>query len=344
MNDRRITIGSVTLYHHDVSDVYQEWPAPDIIISDGAYGVSGFKGDAREPSELPDWYRRHIQAWSLAARPGATLWFWNTEIGWATVHPLLHEYGWDYVRCNIWNKGIQHRAGDCNLATLKSFPVVTEVCVQYVRRAEFFSAGKRITLKEWLRSEWTRTALPLDKANEACGVAHAAARKYLANDVMWYAPPPDRFARLVAYANDYGAPEGRPYFSFDGEHPASQEDYARLFAFFKGQYGITNVWDHPPLRDSERAKRPGSAKAAHLNQKPVALMNLIIQASSRPGDVLWEPFGGLCTAGLVALLTHRMAWCAEIDEKIFHMAAARLKTHAVTCEEQSEGIQDDQRV
>lgn len=46
-------------------------------------------------------------------------------------------------------------------------------------------------------------------------------------------------------------------------------------------------------------------------------MELIIEASSNPGDVIWEPFGGLCTAGLVAYLTSRTAYCAEIDEYIY---------------------------
>jgi site-specific DNA-methyltransferase (adenine-specific) len=47
--------GNGTIYHGDVAELYQEWPTPDVIISDGAYGVSGFKGDAREPSERKAW-------------------------------------------------------------------------------------------------------------------------------------------------------------------------------------------------------------------------------------------------------------------------------------------------
>jgi len=320
-------LGSVILYHQDASSLYKEWPAPDVIISDGGYGVSGFKGDAKEPSELRAWYRHHIQSWSLYSRPGTTLWFWNTEIGWATVHPILDEYGWDYVGCNTWNKGIQHIAGNCNLPTLKGFPVVTEICVQYVRRAEFSVEGEVLKLKEWLRYEWERTKLPLYRANEACGVVNAATRKYLTKDHLWYAPPPEIFARLVVYANTHGDPEGRPYFSFDGENSATQNEYARLFATFEGQYGITNVWDHPPLHNGERVKLPGSSKYAHLNQKPIKLITLIVQVSSNSSGVIWEPFGGLCTAGLVAYLTNRTAYCAEIDQDVFHLAVERFQEY-----------------
>jgi site-specific DNA-methyltransferase (adenine-specific) len=229
--------------------------------------------------------------------------------------------------CNIWNKGIQHIAGNCNLPVLKGFPVVTEVCVQYVRRAGFSVDGEILALKEWLRYEWERTKLPLYKANEACGVVNAATRKYFTKDHLWYAPPPEVFARLVAYANEHGAPEGRPYFSFNADKPATQDEYARLFAIFEGKYGITNVWDHPPLHNGERVKLPGSTKYAHLNQKPLKLITLTIQVSSNPGDVVWEPFGGLCTAGLAAYLTNRVACCAEIDEDVFQMAVDRFEEH-----------------
>ncbi len=342
MNNRHIVnIGHTTIYHQDVAHLYHQWPTPDVIVSDGGYGIAGFKGDAREPSALKDWYDPHIQAWSKYARPGTTLWFWNTELGWATVHPLLHEYGWEYVGCNIWNKGIQHIAGNCNLPALKGFPVVTEVCVQYVRRAEFWVEGKPLTLKEWLRYEWERTGLPLSRANEACGVSNAATRKYFTKDHLWYAPPPDVFARLVAYANAYGHPAGQPYFSFNGKQPATSEEYARLFATFEGKYGITNVWEHPPLHTSERVKLPGSTKYAHLNQKPIKLIDLIIQVSSKPGDVIWEPFGGLCPAGLVAYLTNRVAFCAEIDEPVFRMAVGRLEAYTTAYQPELALANDD---
>src|SRR5690606_1700911 len=59
-----------------------------------------------------------------AAQPATTLWFWNTEIGWATVHPLLAEQGWEYVQTIVWDKGIAHIAGNVNGDTIRQFPVV----------------------------------------------------------------------------------------------------------------------------------------------------------------------------------------------------------------------------
>lgn len=104
--------------------------------------------------------------------PCTTLLFWNSEIGGAVVHPLLEKYGWRYVNSNIWNKGKGHIAGNVNTQKIRRFPVVTEVCVQYVREVRV----NELTLKAWLLREWKRSGLPLRRANDACGVVDAATR------------------------------------------------------------------------------------------------------------------------------------------------------------------------
>ncbi|HEX3311089.1 MAG TPA: hypothetical protein VHS32_32970, partial [Streptosporangiaceae bacterium] len=72
------------LFRGDALNAYRDWPAPATIVSDGAYGVRGFHGDTIGPEALPRWYRPHIAAWAAAAGPATTLWFWNTELGWAS--------------------------------------------------------------------------------------------------------------------------------------------------------------------------------------------------------------------------------------------------------------------
>ena len=325
-NNKIFSFENVTIYNEDVLKLYCDWITPDVIISDGGYGISGFKGDTNTPSELQLWYQPHIEAWSKCAKPGATLWFWNTEIGWATVHPILEQNGWDYRCCNVWDKGLNHIAGNCNLPTLKHFPIVTELCVQYVKQPEFKANGKSLTLQEWLRYEWERSGIPLNKSNEVCGLANAATRKYLTKCHLWYAPPGEHFEKLTKYANEFGKKEGKPYFSINNQVPMSRMEYEKLFAKFEGKYGITNVWNHPPLHNGERMKIPGSQKCAHLNQKPIKLIKNIIEVSSDPNDIIWEPFGGLCTVGFVSYLTNRQAICAEIDEEIFKLAIKRFES------------------
>ena len=306
----------------DSLDFYSGWETPTVIVSDGGYGVLGFEGDTSDHLDLPDWYRPHIVAWSRHATPETTLWFWNSEIGWAAVHPVLEAHGWRYVNANIWNKGKGHIAGNVNTRRIRRFPVVSEICVQYVYEARIDG----LVLKKWLLQEWKRTGLPLRKANEACSVADAAVRKYLDQSHLWYFPPPEMFIRLQEYANIHGDQAGRPYFSIDGKRPGTTEQWATMRSKFDCPHGFTNVWDRPALRGSERCKINGdSGKAVHLNQKPLDLMSMIISASSDEGDVIWEPFGGLFTACIAARYHQRCGFGGEIDPTYFHYGIKRLE-------------------
>ena len=314
------------LYGGDFLEVSQDWPSPTVIVSDGPYGVGSFPGDLNSHEGLLDWYRPHVERWSERALPETTLWFWNTEIGWATAHPLLVEHGWEYRSCHVWDKGAGHIAGNSNSKTLRRFPVVTEVCVQYVRKATVKVDGADMTLKQWLRREWRRTSLPMYKANVACGVKNAATRKYLTKCHLWYFPPPEAFERMVQYANTHGSPEGRPYFSLDGERPATATEWAAMRAKFHCDVGITNVWQEPAVRGAERVKN--GSKSVHMNQKPLRLLERIILASSDRGDVVWEPFGGLCSVAIASFNTGRQCHSAEILPKYFEIATKRLANHA----------------
>lgn len=53
---------SYSLHGGNVLEVYEEWPTPDLIVSDGAYGVRGFHGDTTDTDGLVDWYSPHVQA------------------------------------------------------------------------------------------------------------------------------------------------------------------------------------------------------------------------------------------------------------------------------------------
>lgn len=308
---------------------YRDWPSPTVIVSDGGYGILGFEGDTSSHLGLPLWYEPHIAEWSKKATAQTTLWFWNSEIGWAAVNPILEKYGWRYVNCNIWDKGKGHIAGNVNTQKIRRFPVVTEVCVQYIFEARI----NGLTLKEWLRSEWKRTGLPFRLANEACGVKDAAVRKYLDNSHLWYFPPPEMFAMIADYANKNGDQDGKPYFSADGNKPLSAEEWATYRSKFHCPHGYTNVWARNPLNGNERIKAPElGGRAAHLNQKPLDLMKLIIEASSDKEDIVWEPFGGLFSGSLAATLTGRKAYSCEIDPAYFHLGVERFLNLGFLCD------------
>lgn len=166
------------LSHGDALNFYPYWPAPDTIISDGPYGLGIFPGETSTAGELAAIYEPHIAAWSSVAKPSTTLWFWCSELGWAETHNTLQKHGWVYREASVWDKGTAHIAGKVNSLMIKGIPVVTEICVRYTRNPEI----NGVHLRDWLRSEWKRSGLPMREANIACGVRNAASRKWLASD------------------------------------------------------------------------------------------------------------------------------------------------------------------
>jgi hypothetical protein len=320
IDKKEFILDKTHIYLGDSLNLYEKWKKPVTIISDGAYGVLGFEGDTSDHIDLPQWYEPHIKMWSSYATPQTTLWFWNSEIGWATVHPLLEKYGWRYINSNTWNKGLEHIAGNVNTSKIRRFPVVTEVCVQYIFEAKI----NNMTLKKWLLSEWKRAKLSIKLANEACGVKNAASRKYFDQGHLWYFPPIEMMIKLVEYANKNGDPKGIPYYSLNGLDPITANDWSSMRSKFSCPYGITNVWNRSPVRDSERVTTK-NGKAIHLNQKPLDLMCRIIEATTESEDVVWEPFGGLFTASLASKKLNRISFAAEIDEVYYQYGIERFK-------------------
>lgn len=311
----------------DSLKMYKHWLPPTVIISDGPYGLGSYEGDPHTPENLADFYAAHLSEWSKYSKPNTTLWFWNSELGWANVHNSIQQNGWEFRNCHIWNKGIGHIAGNANTKTLRKFPVITEVCVQYVRKVEFSVNDQFLSIKDWLRHEWQRTGLPFCKTNEACGVKNAATRKYFTKCHLWYFPPPQAFEMIQKYANKNGIPEGRPYFSVDGKKPLTKKQWENMRAKFYCKAGITNVWSEPAVRGGERLKN--KSKCLHMNQKPLKLLELIIESSSDKNDVIWEPFGGLCSATIAAHKLSRRAFAAEINSDYFDISTKRLDNYDI---------------
>jgi site-specific DNA-methyltransferase (adenine-specific) len=63
----------------------------------------------------------------------------------------------------------------------------------------------------------------------------------------------------------------------------------------------------------------------HPCEKPMAMMEHIITASSRPGDLVFDPFMGSGTTGVAAIQNGRRFMGCELGEGIFTSAEARLR-------------------
>lgn len=297
----------VHLYHGSFHKVCSSWETPKVIISDGAHGIGGFEGDLLDIKDLRSWYLPHIVEWSKRSDSQTTLWFWCSEIGWATVHPLLEQYGWNYVSSIVWNRKV------VSSNSKGYFPSTTEICVQYER-------DSALNFQKWMIKEWKRSGVPLKRANDACGVSNAATRKYLTKGNDWYMPSEDMFLKMSAYLNDHGKPSGKPYLDYT-KLPWYEGSWESLNEPYKESREITNVWNDSIPKGFDLFEYNG---LSHPKQKPEAIMERLIEVSSKEGDVVWDPFMGSSTSGVVSILRNRKYYGAEQDNTYFRLSKERI--------------------
>lgn len=83
-----------------------------------------------------------------------------------------------------------------------------------------------------------------------------------------------------------------------------------------------NVWEIP------RVRYRMDEYEEHPTQKPIALLERIILASSNPGDIVLDPFSGTFTTSYVAKANNRKSIGIEIEEEYVKIGLRRLEISA----------------
>ena len=93
------------------------------------------------------------------------------------------------------------------------------------------------------------------------------------------------------------------------------EDAIRVFTM-NGSKEFTDVWTFPSVRPY---------KGKHPAEKPAALLEHAIEATTYPGDIVLDCFGGSGSTALAAIKLKRVAVCMEIESHWASTIAARLQ-------------------
>ena len=98
-----------------------------------------------------------------------------------------------------------------------------------------------------------------------------------------------------------------------------REQYNNLRrAHYPQRNNFTDLWIYSPIPS-------GSKQRLHCYQKPLNMIVDMINTSSRPGDIVLDPFAGSGTTGVAAIKTGRQAILIEREEKYCEMAAKRIE-------------------
>ena len=143
---------------------------------------------------------------------------------------------------------------------------------------------------------------------------------WILNDVVWRKtnPMPNFKGRRFQNAHETMIwatrdPKAKGYtFNYDAMKAANDDVQMR------------SDWLFPICNGGERLK-DADGKKVHPTQKPEALLARILMASSKPGDVVLDPFFGTGTTGAVAKTLHRHWIGIEREPTYVRLAQARLR-------------------
>lgn len=252
-----------------------------LAILDGPYGIkSGLAWDKiPRGGTLADLYQGHLDDVGRVCAASASLYLWNTSAGWAELHPHILARGWTFRSLIVWDKGPAGCKAIFGAEAITEWPDVTEVCAMYQRH------GGELAVVEVLAGEMEqeRIASGLARATIDTAMGTANVSQYWWQVRNWRLPNEDQWAMLRALAPGW--------FRAPWEAMRARERAARQArAPFNLPVGGTNVWSTGQVTGPERLK-DGNGDTMHPCQKPLIFAERMIRASSRPGDLVWAPFG-----------------------------------------------------
>lgn len=92
-----------------------------------------------------------------------------------------------------------------------------------------------------------------------------------------------------------------------------------------GQAGKEGVANRVRKGSVLRFPRPTGRNVRHPSEKPVPLLRELIESSSRQGETVLDPFAGVGSTGVAAVLSGRRAVLVELDPKYAQIAVERVQ-------------------
>lgn len=109
-----------------------------------------------------------------------------------------------------------------------------------------------------------------------------------------------------------------------GRFYMSQFEYILFFRKGKGVQ-IHNCGTSDIITLQNRKQKGADGKNLHDTEKPVELMRILIENSSKVGDVVLDPFMGIGSTGVACVDTGRKFVGIELDENYFGIAKQRIE-------------------
>jgi len=141
---------------------------------------------------------------------------------------------------------------------------------------------------------------------------------WILNDVLWVKTNPMPNFRGVRFTNAHEtliwAKKSKDQKEYTFNHHAMK--------MLNDEKQMRSDWEIPLCTGKERIMVDG--KKAHSTQKPEAILYRVLLATSKPGDIVLDPFFGSGTTGVVAKKLNRKWIGIEKEEKYIEIAQKRI--------------------
>lgn len=137
---------------------------------------------------------------------------------------------------------------------------------------------------------------------------------WLLGEIAWVKTNPMPNFRGVRFTNAHET----LLWAKPSQHSSGTTFNYRRMKELNGGVQMRSDWKLPICTGAERLKRNG--KKVHSTQKPEALLERVILSTTKPGDIVLDPFFGTGTTGAVAKRLGRR-WIGIEKEPLYHEAA-----------------------
>jgi DNA modification methylase len=266
----------------------------DLVILDPPYWkVVGETWDFkwRTEEDYRQWCREWFAEATRVCKRSASVYLFGYLRNLVHLFHDIIELGFEFRQEIIVDKGIKCVAGR-KTSTYKQFPNTTETIF-------FFVYDAKPAIRQCLLQRARELGLDAKTINARLGVKTNGGgvwSLYTGENILAQVPTPEMWGRLESVL-DFKAPEDLKGFVFEP------------------QMGLTNVWRDIDFYAEDRI---------HRTQKPLRLIERLLLASSRPGQIVLDPFAGSGSTAMAGKRLGRRFICIEIDPDTADKAAKRV--------------------
>ena len=253
------------------------------------------------PAKFIDWIGKLCQEWQRILKPNGSLYVFASPKMAARVECKVGEY-FDIVNRITWSKPGQCYAEKYGPENFRGYVEMSEILIfaehfgsdniakgeaGYGAKCDELRGFLFEPLRSWFKNKIDENGLNHKLINQAIGSCTSGggmASHYFGDTGQFSLPTESMYKKLQ---KAYPLIFDREYDDLKREYDDLKREYENLRRPFQvtSEVPYTDVWDFPTV---------GYYEGKHPCEKPIEMSRHVIAASSRPGDIVLDCFGGSC--------------------------------------------------